>query len=953
MRKFRIFVIVFLLALVFTLASCAKNADKPIEQTNKPTVKHEKIVKFNLNGEIIKSVKVNKYKEAIDDFVHINNLHKDKDNFLGMYVLNNKVDKTFLENDDEIVLTDLYGNEKSKRLNKTKDITFFIKYSNKDWVYKYTYDDGVSITKDIQNDRKYNIEVSNIPDKINGNTVLELGSELFMSRKIKKGLILPSSIKRIAEAAFASASIENIKLPTKLEYIGDFAFSGRWNREMVPTNMEKTEFIQSDRWIVHPNQYKDIKPFTLKIPKTVVHVGENSFESNPQIRQLIFEGDRIDVLKGIHSMPNLEYVKLPNQINQMGYFCDFPRGIRDFKMPYEIKRLVDEILSDNVFKYPGFMNNVGDIGELGRFDIIVDSKFLPVNSFYNNASLRKVTIKSGVKQISGFSGPNIEEIIFEEGIEYIGKNSFSGTKLKKIQFPDSLKYIDGAFNNNNQLTSINFGKGLLEIDHNKSFANSGFKNKNLLYKSNLPTNNGEAFTHTNRLKSLEFPLNLKRVNGFSFGKSLEKIDFLTNLESINGFSSTKIKLLNLTHLTKLKQLSGFNNIKTLNEAKLSDKLEKVDDFLNGSININALNLPNSISLINDSFNSLFRLKSIILPDSLEILDRSFQRNISLTNITIGKNLKESKSSFYDLINLENIKINSLNRIIQYNDGYLFNNENKTLYYAKELGSNFPQMLKTIDLFSIHGVNSNNTTVVFPNNIEKVNNTRFYHSNSMLDINLSFNKDHPFIKNTIFNNFEKEYMRNVSKISNISSLFSNVVKNQESIVSIDFNNFNKNIQIHASFKNRFKNLNQITIPKYFKNRYRLFEDDLYVKKVIFETGVETIYNSEFANAKSIEEIIIPNTVTTIQSNAFSTNVNKIKNIFIPNSVKNVGGGIFIDWNSSQTITIDYKNSRSLPGYNYDRNGNSTGWQTDLNGKLNNSGYRINGWDDRCKAIIKYQ
>lgn len=90
-----------------------------------------------------------------------------------------------------------------------------------------------------------------------------------------------------------------------------------------------------------------------------------------------------------------------------------------------------------------------------------------------------------------------------------------------------------------------------------------------------------------------------------------------------------------------------------------------------------------------------------------------------------------------------------------------------------------------------------------------------------------------------------------------------------------------------------------------------------------SGITNIPEWTFNGSKTLENVILPNTIERIEQGAFVANTN-IKNITIPSSVKQIQSTAFDDWTTDQTITIM---------------GSTEGWSS--------------SWSIGCNANIIYQ
>lgn len=133
---------------------------------------------------------------------------------------------------------------------------------------------------------------------------------------------------------------------------------------------------------------------------------------------------------------NMTALYLPDGIEYLGTGAIHNTGLTTFRVPASLKYIGSYgINNQNMSSFTGF-----HISEDGRCVIIDDGLY----AFAPNG-LKEYTIPDGVKTIDSyaFSWSNIENVIFNEGLEYIGGDAFCEcTKLKSLSLPASLKGID-------------------------------------------------------------------------------------------------------------------------------------------------------------------------------------------------------------------------------------------------------------------------------------------------------------------------------------------------------------------------------------------------------------------------------------------------------------------------------------------------------------------------------
>lgn len=198
----------------------------------------------------------------------------------------------------------------------------------------------------------------------------------------------------------------------------------------------------------------------------------------------------------------------------------------EFEVQADNKYVLDIVYEDipeTEFGYAcDFLNDELELityyGESGELVFPSDISGHPVveisNEFVNyyDGPITSITF-GGIKNIenSMFSSlPDLEKLVFNEGIEYIGVGMFNGCPLlTEITFPDSLVEIgESSFSHCNNLEKVNFGSGLKKIS-------------------------SYAFMGNHKLKGLEFPDSLEILGEYAFeGSGATSAVFGKNIQRI-------------------------------------------------------------------------------------------------------------------------------------------------------------------------------------------------------------------------------------------------------------------------------------------------------------------------------------------------------------------------------------------------------------------------------------
>lgn len=195
------------------------------------------------------------------------------------------------------------------------------------------------------------------------------------------------------------------------------------------------------------------------------------------------------------------------------------------------------------------------------FQVEKDGEYVLINQ-YNGFSNKKVVIPSNIdgKRVIGIWNrvfekcADIEEVVFEEGCQYIGKNAFANcTNLKKVRLPKSLLEIgDSAFSgcaieelavppNVKVIGSYAFSSRSLKhilLPDQLKYISAGMLFRTSIEEINIPQNvlhiGYSAFSDT-KLKEVELPDNLYSIDKYAFDTaSLKKIIMHSNIKIISS-----------------------------------------------------------------------------------------------------------------------------------------------------------------------------------------------------------------------------------------------------------------------------------------------------------------------------------------------------------------------------------------------------------------------------------
>ncbi|MEE0418254.1 MAG: leucine-rich repeat protein [Clostridia bacterium] len=226
---------------------------------------------------------------------------------------------------------------------------------------------------------------------------------------------------------------DSVKLPAKLESIGNFAFSA-----VVDT--KTSEVKHGVKAVVFPETLKTIgntafqnAPLTeVSLPDSVTSVGSGAFTNTEKATTHI---EKVKLSKGMTAIPagmftnqKVKNVEIPEGIKTIGVRAFAGNRVETLKISGTVEKIDDYAFWNNQMKE---LEIPGNVKTIGRF------------AFQRTQEYIKATIN---------------KVILHEGLESIGKRAFYQTltsECKSIDLPTTVKVLDAAaFEGNAKVTLI-------------------------------------------------------------------------------------------------------------------------------------------------------------------------------------------------------------------------------------------------------------------------------------------------------------------------------------------------------------------------------------------------------------------------------------------------------------------------------------------------------------------
>ena len=298
---------------------------------------------------------------------------------------------------------------------------------------------------------------------------------MFSGRTTLEEIILPTSIEKIEESAFAFCrSLKSIVIPDGVKFIGHDAFKCCSSLASVTlsANLEELEdnvFYQCDslKSIVIPDGVTKIGNSVFKecrslasvvLPTSLERIEYDTFRRCDSLKSVIIpEGVKVISDCAFYECRSMALAILPNSLETIGsaafYDC---RALENIVIPTGVKRIEDRTFYQC------------------SFDTIVlpeNLEYLGNEAFRYCTNLSSIKIPGGVKEIGDycFDGCNsMAEIILSEGIEKIGVCSFYGCHLvTSVDIPTTLRTISShAFFNCQSLQKFIVPETVTSVEYN-------------------------------------------------------------------------------------------------------------------------------------------------------------------------------------------------------------------------------------------------------------------------------------------------------------------------------------------------------------------------------------------------------------------------------------------------------------------------------------------------------
>ena len=795
------------------------------------------------------------------------------------------------------------------------------------WTYE-NYGENATITG-----YKGNSSVVAIPVKIDGYTVTAIENSAFENNKIFHAVTIPNTVKKIGQKAFYNcvnlkqiilldslseikeytfqnceelnnvkipesvttistsafsncSSLETVKLPSNLRELGQYAFWGckKLQNIFIPKNLKTVSNSSvfgdctslkyaeiEDGMATIPNYlFQNCSALTdVKIPESVTAIGTSDF----------------------YSCSNLETVKLPSNLRELGQYAFWGcKKLQSIFIPKTLKTVSDR----GVF---------GDCISLKYAEIEDGMATIPNYLFQNCSALTEVKIPESVTTIGTsafYSCSNLETVKLPSNLRELGEDVFGGCKkLQSIIIPKTLKTVStwGVFGNCTSLKYAEIEDGM-EI-----MPDTLFKNCTALKTVKLPNSiiciGSSTFSGCKSLKNISIPTGLKEIKESAFANNILlktiKLPASVNIVAANSFYGCDQIILDCEN-DYVADYAKSKNISYIKDSVLYEKDETANgeqtsgtyyseygiyfDELSNTVTgydrkLKKVEIPEYLGeepvlyISETAFQNSNNLEEIVLPNSVQTIENySFANCLNLQHITLPENLtKIGYQAFSDCYSLEEIVLPAevsetgfYYHAGSYSYGNWFNNCYNLKRVTIEDGAALIPQYAFADTPALE-------EIVLPNSIKTIGNYSFAKCLNLQHITLP---------------------ENLTKIG--YQAFSDCYSLEEIVLPAEVS--------ETGFD---KPSGSYYYGNWFNNCYNL-------KRITIEDGAALIPQYAFAGAPALEEIVLPNSVKTIEDSALSKN-EQLKSVYYSGNKKQWNDMNIKNGNTSLDNAVIYYNSKN--------------------------------------------
>ena len=684
-----------------------------------------------------------------------------------------------------------------------------------------------------------------------------------LNNKFPIKLVIPEGVETICVDIFSDTggivgykyknSIHKIKFPKSLRYIGNGCFCS------LP-NLTEIEFQEDSIVEIGDNCFNSLANLTsLNLPNSLQKIGKDSFKQLSKITNLELP-DSIQSIGNyaFHACGNLTHLELPANLDIINEnaFSNLS-ALQYLKVGENVNNLT---LCNNAFNNCSRLNYIENYPKNSAIiyngDCNTNSVFRFMCAYVKNNSVKnkngyEISFNTNLITMPA-NNNNIETLTIPNGV--INISSFGDAGCKEIIMPNSVKSIAPyAFANASTLTSITIPKSVIGIG-------------------------ASAFRGASKLENIIFEngINLSRIEPYTFYgcAALTSITIPEGVTSIgdHAFQGCAVTTLTIPSTVTNIDKYAFSSCGNLTSVTIPEGITSIEPYtFENCGNLTSINIPEGvISIGYQAFYQCTRLTSITIPSTVITIDSfAFYYCYDLTEII-----------FTDPNNIPNIKSNAFYSCPKLSSTNIPENCNASI-----ASDAFVYCNKSLVIPTIENPEEKYEDEMHLNHIDYLSTNSFSFTNK---------KDNIYLESVYYLHKKAFYFSNID-ICNTFTMPKNIKYIEDGILYAS-NGSSINIE-HLIIRSNIKNA--INILCYNDNNYT----NNGVKRITYTDDVTSISQFATYNNKSLLEVNISSTVTSIEDYAFQGCSNLTSINFTNNSnVKSIGSYAFTNCESLTNVTI---------------------------------------------------
>ncbi len=708
-----------------------------------------------------------------------------------------------------------------------------------------------------------------------GQAVTTIDDYAFNSCVALQTLVLPDSVTRIDAFAFESCrNLQSVTLSKALTQLGRRAFSHTAIESIaIPKLLDSCDKYSSysyefegKTYYIHDGPFfccENLKSATFEegatqvaqnlfagavalesvvIPDTVTVIENSAFRDCLRLTDVII-GQAVTTISdyAFNSCYSLRSVVLPNMVTRINaYAFESCRNLQSVTLS---KSLTD--LGRRAFAYTAI-------------ESIEIPKSLDICDKYSDYSYEFEGKSYYVYDGPFFCCENLKSVTFEKGTTQIAQNLFAGAvALESVVIPDTVTVIeDSAFRSCLRLADVTIGQAVTEI---KGYAFDRCVSLSEVTISQAVKKIGDyAFSSCISLQSVVMPDRVTKIGNYAFDScsNLQSVTLSKSLVELGrrAFAYTAIESIEIPKsLDICSKYSDYSyefdgvyyyvydgpffcceNLKSVTFAEGTTQIAQ--NLFAGAVALESVVIPDTVTVIEDSaFRSCLRLREVTLPDSLvEIASYAFSGCRSLTSVVIPDTVTNMGTYCFEYCSsLESARL----------PNQRVNITSHTFFQCTSL--------KTIDI---------------PATVENIREYAFYGCSALESVTFSNGSRLKTIEPYAFSYCSA--LREAVLPDTVTTVNDRAFANNAGLIKVVIPQSTKTLgeQVFMGCES----LADVQIADYSLTEIpaRTFMDCSALMRIELPKGLTTVKSEAFRNTVELCEIVVPESVTSIASNAIS-------------------------------------------------------------------------------------